>query len=77
MSEELLSEEITLRAALDLSVSSRRHLVERILESIGEADHAEVERGWIVEVRKRLADFRQGTENTVPADKVFENIRTQ
>ena len=61
-------------AALDLPEHDRARLAHRLIESL-EDDPAEdvdhVRRHWIVEIERRVAEYRAGESRTVPAAEVF------
>lgn len=57
--------------ALLLSRRERAILAERLIESLGRLEQAEVERLWIDEAERRLAAHGKGKIASRPADDVF------
>jgi putative addiction module component (TIGR02574 family) len=65
---------------LDLPISERAHLVQRLIASLDEEesdDPQAVERAWEEEIRSRLAEIETGTAELTPAEEVFAEIRSQ
>jgi putative addiction module component (TIGR02574 family) len=65
---------------LDLPISERVHLVQRLIASLDEEeadDPQEVERAWEEEIRRRLAEIDAGTAELIPAEEVFAELRSQ
>lgn len=66
--------------ALELPTPERARLAQRLIESLEDEpqdDPAEVERAWEAEIERRLADYRSGAVPTVPASRVFAEIRAR
>ena len=63
--EEVMAE------TMELNLEDRAQLVGRLLLSLDEPTESEVERLWLDEAERRLAQFRQGKVKGVPADEVF------
>ena len=59
--------------AMKLPPGERRSLVLRLLDSVGEEPEDDVERAWLEEARRRLADVASGREETVP----WEDVRRE
>ena len=59
--------------ALQLSEEDRAELALRLLDSVGEPA-AEVERAWIEEAKRRLAEIQRGEVGTVPWAEARERI---
>lgn len=57
-------------AALALPRSERARLAERLLASLDE--ESEIEEAWRVEVERRLARYRSGELQSIPAGSVHE-----
>jgi putative addiction module component (TIGR02574 family) len=52
--------------AMKLPDGERRALALRLLDSVGDEPPAEVERAWLEEAQRRLADIREGRAEAVP-----------
>lgn len=66
--------------ALELPVRERAQLAQRLLASLDEytaEDPAEVERAWELEIQRRLAEYRTGQVQTIPATDVFAEARAR
>lgn len=66
--------------ALELSTHERARLAQRLLASLDDGadeDPAEVERAWEVEIERRLAAYRAGEMEAVPADEALARIRAR
>lgn len=64
--------------ALKLSARERDELLRALIESIdGEADDEPqaIARAWDEEIERRIADFEAGRTQSIPAERVFEEIR--
>lgn len=59
--------------ALDLPRVERARLAERLIASLDE--DSETEQAWLVEVRRRVAEFRSGAVNPIPGEQVLEELR--
>jgi putative addiction module component (TIGR02574 family) len=63
---------------LQLSTEERAYLAQRLIESLDDEemdDPAEVERAWELEIERRVADYRSGKLETIPAEEVRRKIR--
>jgi putative addiction module component (TIGR02574 family) len=59
--------------ALQLPEEDRAELALRLLDSVGEAPEG-VERAWIEEAKRRLAEIKRGEVATVPWHEARERI---
>jgi putative addiction module component (TIGR02574 family) len=64
-----LNEILPLTRELDLA--DRAKLAEDLLSSLDEPSEIEVEKLWIEEARRRLAAYRAGQVEAIPAEEVF------
>ncbi len=55
----------------DLDLADRAKLAEQLLTSLDEPSEGEVERFWIEEAKRRLAAYRVGQTEAIPAEEVF------
>ncbi len=69
--EELESE------ALKLSLDDRIRLAEMLWVSADPTSEAEIERLWLVEAERRLAELREGRVQGLPAEEVFAKVRAR
>ncbi|HEY6929582.1 MAG TPA: addiction module protein [Thermoanaerobaculia bacterium] len=58
--------------AMKLDWESRAKLTERLLLSLERESEAEIERLWMEEAQRRLAEIRDGRVLPVPAHRFFE-----
>jgi len=64
-----------LKNALSLSESDRALLAGVLLESL-ESDHdVDVEKAWLEEVNRRVADLDAGSATTIPLEQVISQLR--
>ena len=55
----------------DMDLADRAKLAEQLLTSLDDPSEAEVEKLWIEEARRRLAAYRTGQVEAIPAEEVF------
>lgn len=60
---------------LPLPSASRVLLAEKLMESVEDFTDPKIERAWRREIARRIEDFEEGRVKTIPADKVFRDIR--
>jgi putative addiction module component (TIGR02574 family) len=58
--------------ALNLDIQARAKLAGKLLMSLDEPSKSEVERLWLDEAERRLAEYRAGEVKGVPANEVFQ-----
>ena len=64
--------------ALALPAEERTLLVDRLTESLETTEEAgRIERLWIEECERRIADLRSGKTKAIPAEEVFAEIRAR
>ena len=61
--------------ALSLPLIERIALVERLLQSLNPPDQPEIERIWVKEVERRVAEIENGEAELIPGEQVFSKIR--
>lgn len=61
--------------ALDLPLSERAALAERLLASLDASDDAETERPWVEEAERRYAAYKAGQTTARPAADVLRDAR--
>jgi putative addiction module component (TIGR02574 family) len=59
--------------ALQLTISERARLAERLIASLDE--DTEIEEAWAVEVERRIADIDSGRAKMIPADEAIARAR--
>ncbi len=57
----------------DLDLADRAKLAEQLLTSLDEPSEGEVERLWIEEAKRRLATYRAGQTEAIPAEEVLRH----
>lgn len=63
--------------AMKLDWESRAKLTERLLLSLERESEAEIERLWMEEAQRRLAEIRDGRVLPVPAAQVLRRVRRE
>ena len=63
--------------ALKLDPVERVELAERLLGGADPTPPEEIERLWIAEAERRLAELREGRVQDVPAEEVFARVRAR
>ncbi|MCU0858406.1 MAG: addiction module protein [Pontiellaceae bacterium] len=61
---------------LDLPTDERLSPVDKLLHIISVPAATDIEKAWLMEAHKRLADIRSGTVQTIPSESVFREINT-
>lgn len=59
---------------LDLPNDERLSLIDKILHIIPVPTATDIEKAWLEESHKRLANIRAGKTQTIPAEKMFQEI---
>ncbi len=62
---------------LELPVDERLSLLEKLLHVITIPSAPEIEKAWLKESHKRLADIRSGKVQTIPGEVVFKEIKAR
>ncbi len=70
----LTVEEITTEA-MQLSVSSRAELAEKLVESLDFSEEGDVQQAWSKEAIQRRDDVRSGKVQTIPGEQVLAEVR--
>ncbi|HZE90400.1 MAG TPA: addiction module protein [Rhizobacter sp.] len=60
-------------AALQLSPEERAELIERLIDTVLPAPP--LHPAWEAEIARRVADMEAGTTESIPAEKVFAELR--
>lgn len=63
--------------ALTLSAEDRIELAEELLSSVAAFASPEIEKAWMDESERRLADLKAGKTTSIPAEEVFRKIRAK
>ena len=65
--------------AAKLSQAERADLALALLESLDSAteDEDDVERAWLVEIKRRVDEIERGEAKLIPGDEVFARVRQQ
>ena len=61
--------------AMQLSVSSRAELAEKLVESLDFSEDDDLQRIWAVEAIRRRDDVRSGRVQTIPGEQVLAEVR--
>lgn len=62
---------------LQLPAHERALLAERLIYSLDEEEDPEAERLWIEEVERRYQSYKEGRVKGIPAEQVFEEVRSK
>jgi putative addiction module component (TIGR02574 family) len=62
--------------ALKLSRRERARLAQRLISSLDQEVDADVERLWLAEAERRLAELKSGKVAGIPAEKVLRKVRS-
>jgi putative addiction module component (TIGR02574 family) len=60
---------------LDLPTDERLSLIDKLLHIISIPTATDIEKAWLEESHRRLADIRSGKTQTIPGGAVFQEIR--
>ncbi len=60
-----------------LSEDDKELLLRELIVELDESFDEDVERAWIVEANKRLAELEEGTVESIPAEDVLERLRSR
>lgn len=66
-----------LREAMALAPDDRAKIAAELLDSLDDADavdEAEWSAAWVPELQSRIRSLEDGSEQSIPADRVFEDI---
>ncbi len=61
--------------AMQLSVSSRAELAEKLVESLDFTEDDDIQRAWATEAIRRRDDVRSGRVQTIPGEQVLAEVR--
>jgi len=61
--------------AMQLPVSSRAELAEKLVESLDFPEDGDMKRAWAAEAIRRRDDVRSGRVQTIPGEQVLAEIR--
>jgi putative addiction module component (TIGR02574 family) len=61
--------------ALSLPSDARMSLVEKLLASLNQPTHADIDRLWAEEAERRVSQIDRGDAELISGDEVFEKIR--
>ena len=62
-------------AALQLPVSSRAELAEKLVGSLDFSENDDMQRAWAAEAIRRRDDVRSGRVQTIPGEQVLAEVR--
>lgn len=63
--------------ALELPTTARAELATQLLASLDDLSEEENERLWAAEAERRYAEYKAGNIEAVPAEEVFERLRSR
>ena len=63
--------------ALQLSASERAALASELLASLDNISEEENEQLWLEEAERRYSEYKAGRIKAVPAEEVFERVRSR
>jgi len=62
---------------LELPLTARAELASQLLESLDDLSEEENEQLWAQEAERRYAEYKAGRIEAVPAEEVFERLRSR
>jgi len=62
---------------LELPLTARAELAGQLLESLDDLSEGENEQLWAQEAERRYAEYKAGMIEAVPAEEVFERLRSR
>ena len=62
---------------LELPLTARAELASQLLESLDDLSEEESEQLWAQEAERRYAEYKAGRIEAVPAEEVFERLRSR
>jgi putative addiction module component (TIGR02574 family) len=62
-------------AALSLPAENRAALAERLLESLDEENHAEIDAAWADEAESRILAYEHGEIKAIPGSEILQSLR--
>nr|MDO8084969.1 addiction module protein [Candidatus Sigynarchaeum springense]MDO8116274.1 addiction module protein [Candidatus Sigynarchaeota archaeon] len=65
------------KQALQLSITERAQLIERLMRSLDGEEDPDAERAWIEESKRRHREIQEGKMTGKPADQVFTEARSR
>ena len=63
--------------ALELPLTARAELASQLLDSLDDLSEEEADQLWAAEGERRLAEYKAGRMESVPADEVFARLRAR
>lgn len=63
--------------ALELPITARAELASQLLDSLEDLSEEENDRLWAQEAERRYAEYKAGNIEAVPAEEVFERLRSR
>lgn len=63
--------------ALELPLTARAELASQLLDSLEDLSEDENETLWAEEAERRYAEYKAGRMEAVPAEEVFERLRSR
>lgn len=75
--KDMITEAEVLKQALELPVSQRCAIAQKLLESLEPADatHKEIEGAWAVEIEKRAVAYDRGETQSIDGREAINRIR--
>jgi len=61
--------------AMELTAEGRAELADLLVESLGTAQLAGIDRAWLVEAKRRRDEIRSGRATTIPASEAIRQVR--
>ena len=74
MAEDIAEIEARIRA---LSAEERAELIRSLIADLDGPEDANVEQAWLEEAERRHRELLEGKVKGVPADRVFQNLRSR
>ena len=63
------------RKAMELPAEGRAELADLLVESLDAAELSRIDRGWLIEAKRRRDEVRSGSASTISADEAVRQVR--
>ncbi len=72
-----LTETELLTAAMELNLTVRARIAERLLESVGDSTAPSLTPAWVAEIQRRVNAYDRSETQAVPGDQVIAELKAK